>query len=105
MKTPIDRTIVFTFASHPMRNLSHRWTATLTFPPGSGEETVLPISICDGEGEKIESGLFEFAGLKLPVAHGKCEIAYRDFVKGKHSVPLWLYRPGIEPVAGGLSFA
>ena len=37
--------------------------------------------------------------------NGTRVLTYADFVKGKHSVPLWLYRDGMQPVPGGLTFA
>lgn len=105
MKSPADKTIALRFASHPMKKLSHRWQAKLTFPPASAAETVLPIEIADGEGNPVAAGIFEFAGQKLEVVDGRSSIVYSDFIKGKHSVPLWLHRSGIEPVPGGLTFA
>lgn len=105
MKTPSDKTIVFTFRSHPAKMIELRWTATLTFPAGAVGETVLPIAVTDGTGSPVAAGSFEFAGRQLPVADGHAEIAYADFVAGKHSVPLWLHREGMPPVPGGLTFA
>lgn len=105
MKSPADKTVVFRFGSHPTPDPRHRWNAALFFPPQSTAETVLGIEITDGENNAVESAVFEFAGKHLPVAGGKAAISYSDFIKGKHSVPLWLHRDGIEPVPGGLTFA
>ena len=105
MKTPADKTIAWTFGSHPMKRLESRWTAKLTFPPGATAETVLPIELLDGTGEPVEAGVFEFAGRQLPVRAGAASITYADFIKGKHEVALWLHRPGLPPVPGGLTFA
>ena len=105
MKTPDDKTIAFTFMSHPEKLPELRWTAKLTFPPGSGPDTILPITVVDGNEEPVESAVFELAGKRIPVKDGKASLKYADFVKGKHSVPLWLYRKGVEPVPGGLTFA
>jgi hypothetical protein len=105
MKTPADKAIAFTFGSYPMDNPSHRWSAVVSFPPGSTAQTVLPITIVDGNGESVKSGVFEFAGQKLTVSDGKAQLTYGDFIKGKHSVPLWLHRKGMDSVIGGLTFA
>ena len=105
MKTPDDKTIVFTFMSHPEKQPELRWTAKLTFPPGSGPDTVLPITVVDGNEEPVESAVLELAGNRMPVKNGRASLKYADFVKGKHSVPLWLYRNGVQPVPGGLTFA
>ena len=61
--------------------------------------------VVDGNDAPVESGTLELAGVKIPVKEGRAEILYADFVKGKHSVPLWLYRDGMQPVPGGLTFA
>ena len=105
MKTPDDKTIAFTFMSHPEKLPEQRWTAKITFPPGSGPDTILPITVVDGNEEPIESATLELAGQKIPVANGCASLSYALFVKGKHSVPLWLYRKGMQPVPGGLTFA
>lgn len=105
MKTPADRTIAFTFGSHPMHDRALCWTATLVFPPASGPETVLSIALVDGNGAPVESGVFAFAGRRLPVRDGAASLTYADFVAGKHEVALWLHRTGCPPVPGGLTFA
>ena len=105
MKTPSDKTIAFTFMSRPTATSEMRWAAKLTFPPGSSADTVLPVMVVDGNDAPVESGTLELAGVKIPVKEGRAEILYADFVKGKHSVPLWLYRDGMQPVPGGLTFA
>ena len=105
MKTPEDKTIAFTFGSHPMKDPALRWTARVTFPPGSTAETVLPVEIVDGEGRPVRAGTFAFAGQRLAVVDGSASISYSDFIAGKHEVDLWLYRPGCPPVPGGLTFA
>jgi hypothetical protein len=105
VKSPADKTVVFTFCSHPMKDPRRGWRATVVFAPGSTAGSVLPITVTDGAGEAVPSGVFEFAGCRLEVAGGSASITYGEFIAGKHSVPLWLHRPGIEPVPGGLTFA
>lgn len=105
MKTPPDKTIAFTFISHRTEKSEQRWIAHMTFPPGADGSTMLPIEIMDGNDEPVGSGTFEFAGCSLEVRDGMASISYADFVKGKHSVPIWLHRRGMPPVPGGLTFA
>ena len=105
MKTPEGKTIVFTFMSAPEKLRELRWTAKLTFPPGSGPDAVLPLTVVDGNDEPIKAATLELAGCRIPVKDGNASLAYADFVNGKHSVPIWLYRDGMEPVPGGLTFA
>lgn len=105
MRTPDDKKIAFTFVSHPTKNLDWRWKAVLEFAPGSDENSNLPITVTTDKGEPIEKAVFEFAGQQLEVRDGKTSISYKDFIKGKSSVPLWLYRKGLPPVPAGLTFA
>lgn len=105
MKAPKDKKIAFTFMSEPSLRSELRWTARMEFPPGAGPDATLPITVTDGDGVPVKSATFEFAGMQLAVKDGRAAIAYADFIKGKHSVPLWLHRSGVPPVAGGLTFA
>jgi hypothetical protein len=105
MKTPDDKTIAFTFHSHPTKNRDDWWVAKVTFPPGSTAETVLPISITDEDGNPIKSATFEFAGKSLKVENGASSLTFAEFIAGKHSVPIWLHRAGMEPVPGFPTFA
>ena len=105
MKTPPDKTIVFTFASHPEKDAALRWTARLTFPPGAVSGTVLPIEVFDGTNAPVPSAVFEFAGRRLNVERGRASLTYTDFICGKHETALWLHRPGKPPIPGGLTFA
>lgn len=104
MKTPEGKTITMTFGSHPMRDLKLRWQITLTFPAGATAATVLPIRVKDGEGAPIEDATFEFAGCRIPIRDGDGGITYAQFVAGKHETALWLHRPGLASVPGGLTF-
>ena len=105
MKTPADKTVVFTYVSHPIKSLKMRWQATLTFPAGADGKTLLPFSFEDGEGAPIESGQFEFSGRMIDIKAGKGSLAYADFVKGKHETAVWMHRKGMEPIPGSLTFA
>ena len=104
MKTPADKKITLTFYSHPMKDLKLRWKALLVFAPGSTDETPAELSIADGEGTPVKSGVFEFAGVRTKVRAGKGKLLCGDFVKGKHEPGIWLHRKGMEPVPGALTF-
>ena len=74
MKTPEDKTIAFTFGSHPMKDSALRWTARVTFPPGSTAETVLPVELVDGESldaKNVEETLGDADGILVPGGFGK----------------------------------
>lgn len=105
MRVPEDKTIAFTFCSHPTATLALRWRAKLTFPAGSDESAVFPIEIVDGEGNPVKKGVFDFAGQHLAVRDGRAEISAANFLRGKSEVPLWLNRDGMPPIPGGLTFA
>lgn len=105
MKTPADKHIAFTYVSHPTKTISWRWTATLDFPAGADETTVLTLTLVNGEREPVREGTFEFAGKMIPVKDGKASLAYADFIAGKHASAIWLHRPDIEPIPGSLTFA
>ena len=71
MKTPEGKTISFTFHSQPLKDLKCRWKATVTFPAGADDETFASVTLADGEGVEIESGEFEFAGMRIAVKDGR----------------------------------
>ena len=104
MKTPSDKRIAFLFCSHPMKDARQRWQARVVFPPGSTAETVLPIELTDGNGAPVAGGVFEFAGQRLTVADGRASLKYAEFIAGRSATALWLYRDGMPPVPGGLTF-
>ena len=105
MRTPPDKKIAFTFMSEPSVHTALRWSARLEFPPGATADTVLPITVLDGNEEPVESARLELAGRQMQVRGGRASMTYAEFVAGKHSTPLWLYRNGMPPVPGGLTFA
>ena len=105
MKTPDDKTVVFTYYSHPEKDLKLRWLMKLTFPAGATAETPLKLDIVDGEGLPIASGRMEVAGCPVTIKDGAGAFPYGDFVKGKHEGGIWLYREGMPPVPGALTFA
>ena len=104
MKTPADKTITMTLYSHPMKDIRMRWKAQVVFAAGSTDETPAAITINDGEGEPIAAGTFEFAGQRTPIAGGRGALRCGDFAKGKHETAIWLYREGMSPVPGALTF-
>lgn len=104
MKTPSDKAIAFTLVSQMTAEAERRWMARITFPPGAGGDTVLPVEVFDGNDAPVAEGTLEFAGQRLQVRNGAAAIRYADFVAGVHSVPIWLHRGGMPPVPGGLTF-
>lgn len=104
MKTPVDKSIVFTLYSHPMKDAKERWKAHLTFEPGSTDETDAILDIVDGEGTQIDEATFEFAGASIMISHGIGRLKCADFVKGKREGGIWLHRKGAAPVPGALTF-
>lgn len=104
MKTPDDKTVTFTLYSHPMKDLKLRWKATLTFAPGSTDDSYALLSVKDGEGAPIAAGTFEFVGVSIKVKDGEGTLRCGDFVKGKHETAIWLHRKGAVPVPGALTF-
>ena len=76
----------------------------MVFPPGSTADTVLEISIVDGEEVPVAAGTFEFAGKSLRVTDGSASMTFAEFVAGKHSVPICLHRRGMRPVPGVATF-
>ena len=81
-----------------------RWKAQLVFEPGSTDESTAALTIADGEGAPVKAGAFEFAGQKIAVRDGIGNLKCGDFVKGKHEPGIWLYREGVVPVPGALTF-
>ena len=104
MKTPADKRITLTLYSHPTKDLKMRWKSQVVFEPGSGDETPASVTMADGEGTPIAEATFEFAGCRIAIRDGRGEMKCGDFVKGKHEPAIWLYRPGMVPVPGALTF-
>ena len=104
MKTPDDKRIIFTYHSLPSKNAALRWKARLVFEPGSTDEDVAEMEVFDGDGNKVASGILEFAGQRLKVKDGKTSISCGDFVKGKHEPSIWLHRAGHPSSPGVVTF-
>ena len=104
MKTPADKTITLTLYSHPTKDLKMRWKAQIVFAAGSTDETPAAITMVDGEGAPIAAATFEFAGQKTPIKDGGGAILCGDFARGRHETAIWLYRQGMTPVPGALTF-
>ena len=81
-----------------------RWKASLVFESGSTDESFAGLTIADGEGTPVASGVFEFAGQTTKVRAGKGRLRCGDFVQGKHEPGIWLHRKGQPPVPGALTF-
>ena len=104
MTTPKDKTITFTFYSHPMKDLKMRWKALVVFEPGSTDDSLASVTMADGEGTPIAAATFEFAGCRIAVKDGQGAMRCGDFVRGKHEPAIWLYREGMAPVPGAVTF-
>ena len=91
------------FVSTLNHDRADSWVVHLHFPPNSGPSDELPIEAIDGTGAPI-TGEFEFMGRKCPIKDGNGAILYADFIAGIHNPAIWMYRPGREPVPGGLTF-
>jgi hypothetical protein len=104
MKSPTDKTIAFTFMALPLVPAADRWTAKLTFPPGSGPETELPLAVTDAAGGPLASGSLELAGRRIKVVGGTASVVFADFVGGIHETTLCLHRRGCAPAPGALTF-
>ena len=105
MKTPEDKSITMTFHSHQTKRREEWWRARVSFPPGAGPDSMLEIEVTDGLGAPVRAAVLELAGMRLDVAGGKAGMRYADFVAGKHEKALWLYRDGMDPLPGALTFA
>jgi len=81
-----------------------RWRALLVFAPGSTDDSSAELTIADGNGTPISAGELEFAGTRIAVTDGKGALRCGNFVKGKHEPAIWLYRKGVAPVPGALTF-
>jgi len=104
MKTPDDKKITLTLYSHPMKDLKMRWKALVVFAPGSTDDSMAVVSMADGEGTSIGRATFEFAGCRVAIREGEGAFRCGDFVKGKHEQGIWVYRKGMSPVPGALTF-
>ena len=104
MRTPPDKRIILTLYSHPTKDLKLRWKAQVTFEPGSDDRSAAALTIADGEGVPVPEGVFEFAGCRIQIVDGRGEMNCGDFVRGRHSSPIWLYRKGVLPIPGALTF-
>ena len=104
MKTPADKTITFTYYSHPVREGARRWKARLTFAPGSTDESDALLEIVDGFGAPLAAGKLELGGARIMIRDGRGTVKCGDFIKGIHGPGIWLHRKGRRPVPGALTF-
>ena len=104
MQTPEEKTITFTLHSQPMKDPKARWKVSVTFAAGSSDASPAEVTAVDGDGSPVACGEFEFAGMKIALQNGKGTFRCADFVAGKHESAVWMYRPGMSPVPGMLTF-
>ncbi|MBO5642632.1 MAG: hypothetical protein J6S51_01280 [Kiritimatiellae bacterium] len=104
MKTPADKNVKFTFVSILRNDSRLSWRAVLSFPQGATAETSLSFDVQNLDGNRVESGILEIFGLKLPVEKGQAVLNYSQFILGKHETPISLIRPNLPKVPGELTF-
>ena len=104
MKTPEDKRITLTLYSHPMKDPKMRWKALVAFEPGSTDDSFAAVTMADGEGTSVAAATFEFAGCRIAIRDGQGVMRCGDFVKGKHEPAIWVYRKGMAPVPGAVTF-
>ena len=80
------------------------WEVLLVFPPEASSESFLSLKALNGAGVPIGTGVFEFMGKKVGITGGCGKMRYADFIAGIHEKSVWLMRPGMMPVPGGLTF-
>ena len=103
MKSP-DKTLLFFFRSIPKALNEDIWIVRAVLPPNAVADTLMSIEATDGNEKPLNSATFEIVGCRVKIADGKGTLAYGDFVKGMSETAVWMFRPGREPVPGGLTF-
>ena len=103
MKSP-DKTLFFFFRSIPKELNEDIWIVRAVLPPNAEAGTMMSIEASDGNEKPLDSAVFQFVGCRVEIADGKGALAFGDFVKGMGETAVWMFRPGREPVPGGLTF-
>lgn len=103
MKSP-DKTLFFFFRSIPKELNEDIWIVKVVLPPNSDADSRMLVEAVDGNETPIDSATFEFVGCRVCISGGKGSLAYGDFVGGMANPAVWMFRPGREPVPGGLTF-
>lgn len=103
MKSP-DKTLFFFFRSIPKALNEDIWIVRVTLPPNAVADTPMTISATNGNEHPLESATFQFMGRRVAITGGEGSIPFGDFVKGMGETAVWMFRPGREPVPGGLTF-
>lgn len=103
MKSPnADMTILF--KSIPLDNHALEWQVHLVFPANTAAGGDLLFYVTDKDDAPIPSGTFNLSGGDWKFTGGRGRIPYSAFIAGIHEKEVWLRRPGIESVPGGLTF-
>ncbi len=103
MKSP-DKTLFFFFRSIPKELNEDIWMVRAVLPPNAVTDTMMSVEATDGNGKPLDSAVFEFVGCRVDISNGKGALAYGDFAAGMGETAVWMFRPGREPVPGGLTF-
>lgn len=105
MKTPDTKEISFTYISFPEKDPACCWRAVLSFPAGAVAETPLLLSVVNGHGESVRSGVMELSGRKIEVVEGRGTLLYSDFIAGIREKKIAFVFQGGRSVRGALTFA
>lgn len=103
MKSP-DKTLFFFFRSVPMERNADMWIVRATLPSNASPETPMSLDATDGDEKPLDSAVFEFSGCRVKIFGGRGAVPYGDFVKGMDDKGVWMFRTGLKPVPGYLTF-
>ena len=103
MKSP-DKTLFFFFRSVPKELNEDIWIVKIVLPPNAVADTPMSVEATDGNEIPLESATFAFVGCRVRISGGKGSLPYGEFVKGMNDASVWMFRPGRDPVPGGLTF-
>ena len=103
MKSP-DKTLFFFYRSIPKELNEDIWIVRITLPPNAVADTPMSVSATDGNEVPLDSAAFELSGNSIAISGGRGSLPYGDFVNGMDETAVWMFRPGREPVPGGLTF-
>lgn len=96
-----DEEVRFVFAGDGAGGTA--WRATVTVPPGATAETMIAVAVAGPSGAPAE-GMFTLAGCNLPLAGGRAEMPFGQFLAGIRETDVTLRAPSAPPAPGRLLF-
>ena len=96
-----DEDVRFYYASAIGTADDNVWFVELTVPARATVGTKLPIRVGDRVRRPIPAGTIEIAGKTLPVADGRAEISYEDFLAGIRDSRIAVRREGAAAAVPG----